>query len=237
MRLLVSGSGVEAINIVSMNDYLRGVVPSEMPAIWPIEALRSQAVAARSYAYRHLHPKNDFDVKPTTANQVYAGYKRERPASNTAVDSTANQVVMYNGNVANAFFFSTAGGATENNEDVWVSATGQITSHPIAYLRGIRDVAPNGVAYDAMAPSYSWSSGTFSWSQLGSILARDSRTAVGTLLNLKFDRGFSGRVYRVTIVGSARTTYVSGAIFRGVYNTYRVSGHQLTSTLFYLDPA
>ena len=59
-----------------MDDYLRAVVPAEMPAVWPIEALRAQAVAARSYAYLRLKPRNTFDVRPTSANQVYAGWKR-----------------------------------------------------------------------------------------------------------------------------------------------------------------
>ena len=238
MRMVVNGSGVEAINILSMDDYLRAVVPAEMPASWAIEALKSQAVAARSYAYVRLKPGKDFDVKPTTANQVYSGYSHEKAASNLAVSSTSGQVVMYSGKVADAFFFAIGGGATENNEDVWgVSSAGKITSNSIPYLRGISDIGPNGVAYDSMAKDYAWSSASFTMSQLGTILGRDSRTAVGTLESVTFDRGFSGRIYRATIVGSTRTVYVSGAIFKAVYNANRLSGPQLRSTMFWLKAA
>lgn len=237
MRLLVKGAGVEAINNLSMDDYLRAVVPAEMPAVWPIEALRAQAVAARSYAYLRLKPRNAFDVKPTSANQVYAGWKRERPKTNLAVSSTSNQVVSYNGRVANALFFATGGGATENNEYVWnVTDTGRVTAKPVAYLRGVSDVGPNGVAYDSMAPDYSWTTAQFSWAQLDEILNSDPRTAVGKLEDVKFDRGFSGRIYRATIVGAERTTRVSASIFRAVFNKHRPAGHALKSMMFWLRP-
>jgi len=235
IRLLVNGSGIEAINILSMDDYLKAVVPAEMPASWSIEALRAQAVAARGYAYLRLKPGSAYDIRPTAANQVYSGYARERARSTLAVTSTKGQVVKYGGKVANTFFFAIDGGATENNEDVWgVTRTGRITAHPIPYLRGIKDVAPNGVAYDSIARNYRWSSATFTMTQLSNVLSKDPRTSVGTLISVKFDRGFSGRIYRATIVGSTRTVSVSGAIFKKVYNANRLAGPELRSTMFWL---
>ena len=70
--------------------------------------------------------------------------------------------------------------------------------------------------------------------QLSNVLSKDPRTTVGTLISVKFDRGFSGRIYRATIVGSTRTVSVSGAIFKKVYNANRFSGPELRSTMFWL---
>ena len=114
---------------------------------------------------------------------------------------------------------------------------GKVIASPIPYLRGEPDYDDNGVAYDARAPGFKWQTDSFTLSQLGQMLARDSRTNVGTLINLKFDRGVSGRVYRVTIIGSTRTVYVSGPLFKGVYNNERLSGAGFKSTMFWLGPA
>ncbi len=237
MRLLVSGSGVECVNTVSMNDYLKGVVPAEMPPLWPVEAVKAQVVASRGYAFVRLRPDRDYDVVPTAGNQVYGGVNIEHPRSNAAIDDTANEVVMYNGQPANTFFFTVGGGYTENNEYAWVGNNGKVIAGPIPYLRGVPDYDANGVAYDANAPHFAWQTDTFTWAQLSQMLSGDSRTSVGTLLEIKFERGVSGRIYRVTIIGSSRTTYVSGPVFKGVYNNQRLSGAGLKSTMFWLGPA
>lgn len=237
MRLLVNGVGVQCINTVLMDDYLKGVVPAEMPPLWPAEAVKAQAVAARGYAYVRLQPGRVFDVVPTASNQVYGGVKIEHPRSNAAIDATANEVVMYGDTAANTFFFTVGGGYTENNEFAWVGNNGNIIATPIPYLRGQPDYDQDGVAYDAFVKSFNWHTDTFTWTQLGQVLARDARTSVGTLIDLRFDRGVSGRIYRVTIVGSARTVTVSGSLFKGVYNKYRLSGAALKSTMFWFgDP-
>ena len=237
MRLLVNGTGVQCINAVGMDDYLQGVVPAEMPPLWPVEAVKAQAVASRGYAYVRLHSDRTYDVVPTAGNQVYGGADIEHPRSNAAVEATANQVVTYDGAVADTFFFTVGGGYTEDNEYAWVGNNGRVIANPIPYLRGVPDYDDNGVAYDARAPGFKWQTDAFTLSQLGQMLARDPRTNVGTLISLKFDRGVSGRVYRVTITGSTRTVYVSGPLFKGVYNNGRLSGAGLKSTMFWLGPA
>ena len=93
------------------------------------------------------------------------------------------------------------------------------------------------MAYDVNAKGFAWSSGTFTWSQLQTMLSRDSRTSVGTLLDLKFGRGVSGRVIRVSVIGSSRTAYVSGSVFKSIYNQQKASPGALKSTMFYLEPA
>jgi SpoIID/LytB domain protein len=236
MRLLVNGGGIQCINSLPMDDYLKGVVPAEMPPLWPVEAVKAQVVASRGYAYVRLRPDRMYDVVPTAGNQVYAGVDIEHPRSNAAIDATANQVVMYDAKPANTFFFTVGGGYTEDSEYAWVGNNGKVIANPIPYLRGEPDYDENGIAYDARAKRFKWQSDTFTWAQLGQMLARDSRTNVGTLLDLKFERGVSGRIYRVTIIGTSRTVYVSGPLFKGVYNNQRLSGGGLKSTMFWLGP-
>ena len=235
MRLVVAGTSVQGINIVGMDDYLKGVVPAEMPPLWPIEAVKAQAVAARGYAYRHLHPDRPWDVVPTSDNQVYGGASLEHPRSNLAVEGTAGQVVMYNGAPANTFFFAVAGGHTESNEYAWPSSAGKVVGSPIPYLRGQPDYDENGLAYDRNAPGFAWQSGSFTWAQLSAMMAADSRTTVGTLRDIQVRRGVSGRAYCVTLVGSARTVNISGGLFKAVFNANNGAGADLRSTMYFLE--
>jgi SpoIID/LytB domain protein len=235
MRLLVAGTLVQGINIVAMDDYVKGVVPAEMPPLWPIEAVKVQAVAARGYAYRHLRPDRTWDVVPTADNQVYGGASLEHLRSNLAVDGTAGQVVMYNGVPANTFFFTVAGGYTENNEFAWPGSGGNVVAKPIPYLRGQPDYDANGLAYDRNAPGFAWQSGSFTWAQLSAMMAADARTRVGTLSDIQYKRGVSGRVYCVTLVGSARTVNVAGGVFKSVFNANNGDGADLRSTMYYLE--
>jgi stage II sporulation protein D len=124
------------VNELPMEQYLYGVVPRELgPVAWPqLEAQKAQAVAARSYGLRGLGKRaaDGYDLKATTADQVYGGYAAEHPISTAAVDATRGIVPTHAGQPIDALFFSTSGGYTANNEDVFNSA-------PIVYLRGVRD--------------------------------------------------------------------------------------------------
>jgi peptidoglycan hydrolase-like amidase len=145
-------------------------------------------------------------------------------------------VVLYNGVPANTYFFAVAGGYTENNEFAWPSNTGKVVDAPVAYLRGVPDYDENGLAYDRNAPGFAWQSGSFSWAQLSTITAADTRTDVGRLIDVKYKRGVSGRVYCVTLTGSARTVNVSGAIFKRVFNANNGAGADLQSTMYFVEP-
>ncbi|MDX6637104.1 MAG: hypothetical protein QOJ01_615, partial [Solirubrobacterales bacterium] len=105
---LVSGS-LYVINRVGLEDYVQGVVPNEMPASWAQQALRVQAVAARSYALATRSGSSVFDVYDDTRSQVYGGLQSEQAASNQATRKTAGKVVTYHGKVATTYFFSTSG--------------------------------------------------------------------------------------------------------------------------------
>jgi stage II sporulation protein D len=236
MRLRVNGDGIMAVNIVGMNDYLRGVVPAEMPATWHMNAVRSQAIASRGYAYATLRTTGFHDVVPTSADQVYGGVNVEHSRSDAAVAETDRIVVTYNGRAVQTFFFALAGGHTEHNEYVFnVNSLGTAMGTPLAYLRGKPDLDPGGLPWDRGAPNYAWQSGSFSMSQLSAIMASDPETSDGTLISVAFDRGVSGRVYRATLVGTGGTRTVSGNAFKRVYNNHKLSGGNLRSNMYLLE--
>ncbi|MBS4195729.1 SpoIID/LytB domain-containing protein [Lederbergia citri] len=130
--LEASNSNVKVINILDLENYVKGVVPNEMPSSWHIEALKAQAIAARSYA------ANSMLLQNTTASQVYKGYSSEQSKSNQAVDETKGLLVKYNGKPIQTFFYSTSGGKTANIGDVWNSNQ---ATYP--YLKSVSDPYEN----------------------------------------------------------------------------------------------
>src|SRR5919197_391160 len=135
--------GVQVINAVGLDDYLQGVVPSESPATWPAEALKAQAIAARTYAITTSRG-GDFDQYPDTRSQVYGGVAAETPATNAAVADTRGQVVTYQGQPVVTYFFSTSGGKTENVENT------TLASQPQPWLVSVDD------PYDDLSPRHRW---------------------------------------------------------------------------------
>ena len=226
-------------NELSLERYLRGVVPAEMPSTWPAEALKAQSIAARSYAARRLRPGvSYYDVVDDSSSQVYLGLEREKAATTAAIGATAGVVLTSGSTIANTLFHSAGGGATEHNENVYVSATGAKVASPVSYLRGSRDRRADGTAYDSSSPYATWKTLTYTRAQLSTWFGRDSRTRVGTITALDLrDRGVSGRLISVTLIGSAGTKKVSGEVFRSVFNANRPAGDtSMRSTLFALKP-
>jgi stage II sporulation protein D len=107
IEVRVDGGGVTSINELDMDSYLRGVVAGEMPSTWPLEALKVQAVAARTYALATRKTDGDFDQYPDTRSQVYRGVTGESVRSDAAVSDTAGQIVTYGGEPAVTYYFST----------------------------------------------------------------------------------------------------------------------------------
>src|SRR5204862_3424672 len=105
MELRPNGGGVMAINVVPLDAYVQGVIPGEMPSTWRPEALKSQAVAARSYALATDRGGSLFDQYSDTRSQVYLGMDSEQRSTNAAARATAGQVVLYRGRVATAYYF------------------------------------------------------------------------------------------------------------------------------------
>jgi SpoIID/LytB domain protein len=194
-----SSSGLDAINVLDVEDYVRGVVARESPASWPIEALKAQSVAARSYVLSSSG-HGSFDVFDDTRSQAYGGVGAETAKTDKAVGATHLQVVLYKGKVAQTFFFSTSGGHTENNE---FSSLG-FGQPPIPYLRGVDD--PYEV--DAGSPYEHWkrkySVGRISGALRGIGLRGKLRNVVVT------QRGASPRIVHANLIGSGGTTTVNG---------------------------
>ena len=230
---------VMVINHIGVDLYLRGVVPAEMPSSWPVEALKAQAIAARSYALYRIHPSTGtYDLYDDTRSQVYRGRRAEASATNAAIFATSGRVLLNGTALVNALYHSADGGWTENNEYVFVSSTGSIVAGAVSYLRGSSDRAPDGTSYDAASRYATWSTATYTRAALSSILAKDSRTNVGTLSGIDLsDRGVSGRLIRVVLTGSLGTKTVSGSVFVAAFNAGRpATDPPMRNTLFNTAP-
>ncbi|MFO1540521.1 MAG: SpoIID/LytB domain-containing protein [Chloroflexota bacterium] len=242
LRVLVRPAKVDVVNHVGMESYLRAVVPREMAPQRPTEALRAQAIAARSYAIHQLKgPDRVFDVHDDTRNQVYGGVANEHPLSDAAIADTAGVVVVYGGKVANAIYHAQGGGATEDARYVFNPSDGSV-GEDIPYLRGSLDVDPDGDPYDAGGGYDFWRTDAFTLGQLSAWMAKDPRTDVGEIRTLLLDgpnrRGVSGRVWKLTLVGKDGTRRtVSGWYFKSVFNRWTTSDRLLRSTLYFLAEA
>jgi stage II sporulation protein D len=137
-------TGLAVVNTISVERYLRGVVPSEMPEHWSAAAYKAQAVAARSYALASLRPDSIFDLYADTRSQVYGGIASERPETNRAVGATSGKVLTYRDSVIPAYYFSDSGGRTAAVQDVFVGHS------PAPYLVSVAD------PFDWIAPNFRW---------------------------------------------------------------------------------
>lgn len=212
--------GLTVVNVVPVEEYLYGVVGKEMSPSWHREALKAQAVAARTYAISHKNyfASRGFDMTDDTSSQIYAGINGESPSVIAAVDATRGEILTYGGKSIDAFFCSTAGGWTENSENVWGSR--------IPYLRGVSDDS-------SRMPSYRWSVTTTPEKLAANLTAAGK--GVGKVRSITLsplgkrpmavsDRGVSGRVLSMTVNGSAGSVRVTGNVFQSIYG--------LKSTLF-----
>ncbi|CAI9385740.1 MULTISPECIES: SpoIID/LytB domain-containing protein [Bacillaceae] len=133
----INGSSyIRPINTIGMEEYLKGVVPSEMPASWNIEALKAQAIAARTYSWNY----GGKTITDTISHQVYGGLSGSHPNSDKAVEATTGQVLKYNNKLIDAVYSASNGGLMESAKNVW--------GNDFAYLKSAAD------SYDT---SYTWS--------------------------------------------------------------------------------
>jgi stage II sporulation protein D len=182
IQVAVVNGKLRAVNAVGLEPYLDAVVPSEMPRRWLPEALKAQAVAARSYALSHLQ-RGAFDLFADVRSQVYGGVQAEQPETNAAVAATAGQVLSYDGEVAQTFFYSTSGGRTLSAEDAWGT--------PIPYLVSVPD------PYDSISPYHDWGPIAVPAAKLAKALK-----SPGRLLDVQTTQNPSGRVASVTALGA-----------------------------------
>lgn len=206
-----NSNGLNLINKVDVEEYLKGVLKSEMSPTWPKEALKAQAVLARTYTLagkRH----GSYDLCDETHCQVYRGTAGESPNITQAVNETKGQILTYGGAPAQTFFFSDSGGMTTSSEAVWGGA--------IPYLKPKADPVPSG------SPNKTWQT-QLTMAQMGSKL-NAAGAGVGTLKSLRpYKRDKSGRIEQIELKGSAGTKIISGDKFRNA-----VGASVVKSTLF-----
>jgi stage II sporulation protein D len=194
LKVKAFGGGLLIINAVGIDAYVKGVVANEMPASWAQAALRSQAVAARSYALA-TKVGGSFDVYDDTRSQVYGGKASETASTNRACRRTKRRVVRYGRRIATTYYSSSSGGRTESIQFAFPGAT------PVPYLKSVKD------PYDRISPDHTWRV-RYGQRQMQSRLAG---LFSGRLRRIKvLKRGVSPRIVRARIVGSRGSSKVSG---------------------------
>ncbi|MEA2298611.1 MAG: hypothetical protein QOF77_1547 [Solirubrobacteraceae bacterium] len=195
LELRPGAGGLDAIDVVGLDDYARGVVSVESDPSWPLAALEAQAVASRTYAITDPgHP--GFDVYADTRSQLYAGVAAETPATDRAVGLTAGQVVTYQGRPVITFFFDTSGGRTESIQNAFLG------SPPAPWLVSVED------PYDSLSPRHRFGPLRLTLGEAQSRLGGLVRGALRRIVVTR--RGVSPRIVRAVVVGSAGSTRVTG---------------------------
>ncbi len=214
LRLLADGDRVRVVNVVDLEAYLRGVVPAEMMPVWPGEALRAQAIAARTYTLAHLDPDAAYDVCATDECQVYRGRGAEHPATDAAIADTAGLVLTYAGAFANTYYHSDSGGVIASSAEVW--------GRDLPYLQAFQDVVADG-------PHRTWTA------RLSPALVASTLSAVGRDVGVVARMSIlatsaSGRVVRAEFVGSGGRTVLEGQTLRTVLRGWGLKSTRFTMT-------
>ncbi len=162
LRVSLVGGALQVVNVLGLEAYLQGVVPGEMPKSWPPEALKAQAVAARTYAVAGLLKGKAYDLYSDVRSQVYAGVGAEAPATTAAVRATRGTIVLYEGEPAQTLYFSSSGGATRSAIDIF--------GNDLPYLVAVDD------PWDAVSenPNHVWAPRTLTGRQLAKALKLSS---------------------------------------------------------------
>ncbi len=218
-------SGMTVVNTLPVEEYVYGIIKHEISPEWAMEAVKAQAVAARTYALAssNKHKADGFDVCATTDCQVYGGLESETPRALEAVDATRGLVLFHSGKLITAYFHSSSGGHTENSENVW--------SSPLPYLKGVAD-------FDQDCPYFKWEK-KLTIAELNQAVSRAGYN-IGRLQAIELsplgnppaasnDRGVSGRVKHVRLLGTNGSVQITGAKMRTMLD--------LKSTLFDITTA
>lgn len=221
----ITGGNLNVLNVVNLEDYVKGVIPYEMSASWPVEALKAQSICARTYVCRttkHLKTYG-FDVCASTDCQAYRGMGSSSTNSDGAVDATRGMRLYSGSSLVDAVYFSSDGGATEDAKNVWGTAA--------SYLIGKKDPYESTISI----PNYAYSV-TYTAAQMTAILQRNGYS-IGTIQNAYVSQFTDmGNAYKVTFVDtSGKTLTVTGskccsALYSSTYGKsvrsmrFRISG-------------
>ncbi len=192
---------LNVINAVPINAYVKGVVAKEVISSWPMDSLKAQAVAARSFALSSQLDGNGFELYADTRSQVYLGIAAETARTNRACAQTAGQVVTYKGRIAQTFFFDTSGGRTENVENVWFG-------EPVPYLKSVKDPR------DEISPMHRW-----------------TRRFSPADMNARLGARVKGRLKKVAITRYGKSKRVIWARLHGTRGVSKIRGDTLQYAL------
>ena len=207
---------LDAINHVALEDYLLGVVPSEMPVDWPLETLKAQAVAARTYAlYRRSESSEEnYDLLSDVNDQVYRGRERENERSSKAVRQTAGMILTYKNSLVRALYHSTSGGRTENGGEVFAGAN-------VPYLKSV------WCKFDRESPNYVWRY-SVRFSELQSALSRHGiRTGKISGISLR-SRTNTSRIKELNIHTRSGRIIITATEFRKAVGTRKIKSTRFT---------
>jgi stage II sporulation protein D len=217
VMVIPAESGVTVVNVLDLETYLLGVVPLEIGANRPpeeLEAVKAQAIAARTYAVRHMGRRSElgFDVYATVRDQAYGGAGSEDPVSTRAVQETRGEVIVYGGEPIEAFYHSTCGGHTAALEEVWPGS-------PRPYLRAVSDAKPDGGWYCE-------TSNRFRWTERWDRQALNEALSAG-LRERGVTTGPVSRVEFMTLTGRTESGRAEGLLLSTNVGQHRVRGDSI----------
>ena len=201
IEIIADEKGLLVVNDLPLEDYLTGIINGEISSQWSMEAVKAQAVVARSYAVfqREARKNCEYQLESTVQDQVYGGSDGEDSRAYRGVQETAGEVLTYNGKVIQAFFHSSCGGHTEASENVWSVA--------LPYLKGV------DCKYCLASPSVSWQQ-TLPIRKLESLLRRGGYDVSGLRGIITLDRDRSGRVTALSLLSVRGSKNISAVDFR-----------------------
>lgn len=231
IELKAKGNKISVINTIPVEDYLRGVIPYEIGKLDSsrFEALKAQAVAARTYAYKHFGSRESlgFDVYADTKDQVYKGIQGSTSLTDKAVKETSGIVMTYNGEFITAYYHSTCGGLTETLS-TWGKAN-------LPYLKSVPDLKKDGTPW-CNESSYSHWERRFSESEVTSLFKKNAKEVKASITNFSNIRDIkildslpSGRILTLEIVTDKGSFNVKGDKVRFLF---KKSGSILPSSFF-----
>lgn len=205
LDLYATSEGVVMVNELLLENYLCKVVPSEMPASYQKEALKAQAICARSYAYRQImdyaYPEYQAHVNDSTDYQVYNNSASQQAATE-AVQETAGKVLKYNGNIITAYYYSTSCGKTTT-----MAAWGTKEKAENAYLQSV-EVKDQTGDYEKNLPWYRWEA-DIDQNTLSKMIAENTKKNIGTVQSLEVTKsGPGGAALQIKVSGDLGTVVV-----------------------------
>ena len=216
------------VNTIEIEQYIRGVLYHEVSHRWPMEAMKAQAVAARTYALYQMKKNNadEYDVTGDIYSQVYGGKNSERFRTNIAVKRTIGKILVYNNKVLPAYFHASCGGHTENARNIWGEDLPPLSGVPCPFC--------------ALAPHANWKR-NFRSKDIQDKLAADGYPNMGAIADIRVvSLNPSGRINNLLFTArDGKTTTVPGIKFRGIIgpntNTVKSNKYEVVMKGYYFD--